>query len=322
MLTTVRRRVTWDNRDRRGRLVDPEWANRRRLLTAAERLRPERFSRMWNAVADGDPSGQILAAYIAKEHLRALLGLARARPTRGMISNARYRFGAWCALFANVPEIVTLAETIDTWWPEIEAFLRLNIPTPEPRARTAPSNRSSESAAASPTRPTTNAVSSPTRPHGTRRDQPDQGHPSPGTTESRYNELPRPGRTTGARVLAEIGDDRPRFSTAKALKAYAGLAPVTRASGKSKIVMYRRVKNNRLAATGYLWAFAALTKSPAARAHYDQRRARGDRHAAALRHLFNRMIGQLRHCLEQRSGYDEREAFADFEPTPEPALAA
>jgi len=137
MLTTVRRRVTWDNRDRRGRLVDPEWANRRRLLTAAERLRPERFSRMWNAVADGDPSGQILAAYIAKEHLRALLGLARARPTRGMISNARYRFGAWCALFANVPEIVTLAETIDTWWPEIEAFLRLNITN----ARTEGSNR-------------------------------------------------------------------------------------------------------------------------------------------------------------------------------------
>jgi len=34
------------------------------------------------------------------------------------------------------------------------------------------------------------------------------------------------------------------------------------------------------------------------------------------------MIGQLRHCLEQRSGYDEREAFADFEPTPEPALPA
>ncbi len=54
-----------------------------------------------------------------------------------MISSARYRFGAWCALFANVPEIVTLAETIDTWWPEIEAFLRLNITN----ARTEGSNR-------------------------------------------------------------------------------------------------------------------------------------------------------------------------------------
>lgn len=137
MLTKVRRRVTWDNRDRRGRLVDPEWANRRRLLTGKERLTPERFARMWNALTDADPSGQILAAYIAKEELRALLSLARRRPTRDQIGNAKYRFGAWCALFANVPEIRTLAETIDTWWPEIEAFLRLNITN----ARTEGSNR-------------------------------------------------------------------------------------------------------------------------------------------------------------------------------------
>jgi len=137
MLTKVRRRVTWDNRDRRGRLVDPEWANRRRLLTAQERLTPARFATMWNAVNDGDETGQILAAYIAKEHLRALLALARRRLTRDMISTAKYRFAAWCALFATIPEIVTLAETIETWWPEIEAFLRLNITN----ARTEGSNR-------------------------------------------------------------------------------------------------------------------------------------------------------------------------------------
>jgi transposase len=136
-LTKVRRRVTWEHRDRRGRLVDPEWANRRRLLTAKERLTPQRFAKMWNALTDADPSGQILAAYIAKEELRALLSLARRRPTREQISNAKYRFGAWCAMFANMPEIVTLAETVDTWWPEIEAFLQLNITN----ARTEGSNR-------------------------------------------------------------------------------------------------------------------------------------------------------------------------------------
>ncbi|GAB3011455.1 hypothetical protein GCM10023080_092580 [Streptomyces pseudoechinosporeus] len=36
----------------------------------------------------------------------------------------------------------------------------------------------------------------------------------------------------GTRVLAEIGDDRDRFADARALKAYAGSAPITRASGK------------------------------------------------------------------------------------------
>lgn len=65
------------------------------------------------------------------------------------------------------------------------------------------------------------------------------------------------GRLTGARVLAELGDDRSRFAAAKAVKAYAGAAPVTRASGKSLLVTHRRVKNQRLATAGYQWAFAA-----------------------------------------------------------------
>ena len=71
--------------------------------------------------------------------------------------------------------------------------------------------------------------------------------------------FPGLGPLSGARVLAEIGDDRSRFADAKGLKAYAGLAPITRASGKSVAVLARRVKNQRLAAVGYVWAFAALT---------------------------------------------------------------
>src|SRR5215218_10609334 len=51
------------------------------------------------------------------------------------------------------------------------------------------------------------------------------------------------GPLTGARVLAELGDDRSRFAAAKAVKAYAGAAPVTRASGKRLLVTHRRVKN-------------------------------------------------------------------------------
>jgi transposase len=106
------------------------------------------------------------------------------------------------------------------------------------------------------------------------------------------------GRLTGARVLAELGDDRSRFPVAKAVKAYAGAAPVTRASGKSLHVNHRRVKNQRLATAGYQWAFAALTASPGAHAHYQRRRAAGDAHPAALRNLFNRLLGCLHHCLQ------------------------
>jgi transposase len=133
--------------------------------------------------------------------------------------------------------------------------------------------------------------------------------------------LPGLGSLTGARVLAEIGDDRSRFANARALKAYAGAAPVTRASGKSLTVMHRRIKNQRLASVGYLWAFAALTASPGARAHYDRRKAAGDRHVAAQRNLFNRMIGILHHCLATGTKYHEHTAFPAVE-TNAPAAAA
>jgi transposase len=57
---------------------------------------------------------------------------------------------------------------------------------------------------------------------------------------------------SGARVLAEIGGDRERFADTGAMKAYAGAAPVTRASGRSHVVAARTVKNQRLASAGYV----------------------------------------------------------------------
>jgi transposase len=130
-------------------------------------------------------------------------------------------------------------------------------------------------------------------------------HPDAGIITS----FPGLGILTGARVLAEIGDDRSRFQDAKGLRAYAGAAPITRASGKARSVTCRRVKNNRLNAAGYIWAFSALTASPGARAHYDRRRHAGDRHAAAQRNLFGRLLGCLHHCLITGQHYDEATAF-------------
>lgn len=63
--------------------------------------------------------------------------------------------------------------------------------------------------------------------------------------------MPGLGELTGARVLAEIGDDPTRFTDPRSLKAYAG-APVTRASGKTLQIVHRKIKNQRLAAVGYL----------------------------------------------------------------------
>jgi transposase len=124
-----------------------------------------------------------------------------------------------------------------------------------------------------------------------------------------YLSFPGLGPLLAARVLAEIGDDPTRFADARGLKAYAGAAPITRASGKQHTVQVRRVKNDRLAAAGYLWGFSALTASPGARAHYDKRRTAGDRNSTALRNLNNKLLGCLHHCLHAKTPYNETIAF-------------
>ena len=132
--------------------------------------------------------------------------------------------------------------------------------------------------------------------------------------------FPGIGPITGARVLAEIGDDRTRFRDARGLKSYAGSAPVTIASGKSRIVRNRKVKNQRLAAAGYVWIFGALP-SPQVKDLYDRRRAAGDRHAAAMRNVFNRLLGCLHHCLQTGQAFDPAKAFPLPESHSEPAAA-
>ena len=121
--------------------------------------------------------------------------------------------------------------------------------------------------------------------------------------------FPGLGMLTGARVLAEIGDDRSRFTQARGLKAFAGSAPITRASGKKTVVLHRHIKNRRLAAVGPIWALASLRASPGARRHFDTRRAAGDWNHQAQRHLFNKFLGQLHHCLQTSQHYDEHVAF-------------
>ena len=128
--------------------------------------------------------------------------------------------------------------------------------------------------------------------------------------------LPGLGTILGARVLGEFGDEPDRYLNAKCRKNYAGTSPITRASGTRRVVLARYARNQRLADAIYLWAFAALTTSPGARAYYDHRRAAGDTHHAALRALGNRLVGILHGCLAHHTPYSETTAWAHRTPTP------
>jgi transposase len=127
VVSSVRRRVTATLRGRRVRKDDPEYGVRRRLLRNREDLTNEKFTDMWNRLIDLGPAGeQILAAWIAKEELRALLALARTTPPRHQISHRLWTVYRWCA-DTDIPELHRLAATIEAWWPHIEAFILTGI---------------------------------------------------------------------------------------------------------------------------------------------------------------------------------------------------
>jgi transposase len=130
-----------------------------------------------------------------------------------------------------------------------------------------------------------------------------------------YLSQPGLGQILAARVLGEFGDDEHRYATAKDRRNYAGTSPVTRQSGKKKVVFARFVHNDRLVGALHQQAFCALRASPGARAYYDELRARKIGHHAALRQLSNRLVGILHGCLKTRTPYDEATAWAHREHT-------
>jgi transposase len=131
-LAQLRRRLTWAQRDRRGRKGDPEWEIRGLLIRNAENLTGDQRGKIErNLHWMGTRGRHIRAGWTAKELLRDLLHLtfkhAGHTPSRSAISNARHKFGAWCADHAFLPELVSLAETVDAWWDQIAAYIHTGI---------------------------------------------------------------------------------------------------------------------------------------------------------------------------------------------------
>jgi transposase len=129
-----------------------------------------------------------------------------------------------------------------------------------------------------------------------------------------YLSQPGIGAVLGARVLAEFGDASGRYADAKARKNYAGTAPITRQSGKTRTVHARFVHNDRLVDALHMQASAAILHDPGVRLYYDQLRAREIGHNAALRQVGNRLVGILHGCLKTTKHYNETTAWAHRSP--------
>jgi len=114
----------------------------------------------------------------------------------------------------------------------------------------------------------------------------------------------RSGRVCAAQILAELGDDRVRFTSAEHLAAEAGVAPITRESGKHRAVSFRWACNKRLRSALTCLADSSRKTSPWAAALYQRARDRGCDHPHACRILARAWCRVLWTCWQKRLPYD------------------
>jgi transposase len=120
-----------------------------------------------------------------------------------------------------------------------------------------------------------------------------------------FTSLPKAGHgVRAAALLSEIGDDRSRFPDEESLAALAGVAPVTRASGKVHSVGFRWAADKKLRNALIDFADDSRHASPWAANIYNQAIARGKRHPHAVRILARAWIRIIWRCWQDGVAYD------------------
>ncbi|HVF04097.1 MAG TPA: IS110 family transposase [Frankiaceae bacterium] len=120
-----------------------------------------------------------------------------------------------------------------------------------------------------------------------------------------FTSLPRAGHgVRAAALLAEIGDDRSRFPDDEALAALAGVAPVTRASGKQHSVGFRWAADKKLRNALIDFADDSRHASPWAAKIYNDAIHRGKRHPHAVRILARAWVRVIWRCWQDHQAYN------------------
>jgi transposase len=120
-----------------------------------------------------------------------------------------------------------------------------------------------------------------------------------------FRALPGAGDAFAPRLLVAFGEDRSRFATAQEVQRYAGVAPVTEQSGKSRWVHWRYQCPTFLRQTLVEWSAQTIPLSFWAGAFYTEQRARGASRQSALRALAYKWTRILFRCWQDRVPYDE-----------------
>jgi len=119
-----------------------------------------------------------------------------------------------------------------------------------------------------------------------------------------FTSLPRSGRISAAQVLAEWGDCRPAYDGPDAVAALSGIVPVTKASGKHRVVSFRWACNKRFRQAICTLADNSRHTSPWAAKVYADAIARGCDHPHAIRVLARAWVRVIWRCWIDQAPYD------------------
>ena len=113
----VRRRVQQHTCGHRGRREDPLYGIRRVLRRGAEHLSTHGWARLLAGIEAGDEHGQVAAAWVAAQELRAIYGCR----DRDRAAGRLYDWTVMC-IDSQVPELGRLARTLTMWRNEFLAY--------------------------------------------------------------------------------------------------------------------------------------------------------------------------------------------------------
>jgi transposase len=120
-----------------------------------------------------------------------------------------------------------------------------------------------------------------------------------------FSSLPGTGDFLGPALLAHFGDDRQRFPTPASVQALAGTCPVTDASGKRRVIKFRKACDHHFRHVAQQWAMASLSKSAWAQAYWERVRPGCASDSHAYRCLANRWLAIAWKVWQTRHPYDE-----------------
>jgi transposase len=113
-------------------------------------------------------------------------------------------------------------------------------------------------------------------------------------------------------IWAELGDAKNRWESFRHLQAEAGGVPVTKASGKSRVVQFRFACNKLLRYASYWFSFNSLNRCEWANKYYRDQRAKGHSHPQALRALAAKWLKILFVMWRDHKPYDENYHLANI----------